>query len=382
MCDVDWDGQDEQFNLTWLEELLTIIDTYKSTHNVPVSVNEFGLMRWIPDGDDFMDDEMDLFEQRGMNHALWVWDPSWEPWTEEVNAFNIRFGPNPSNTTDVESSDLLDVIIQYWDRNTVRPSGSNCQILLTSPNGSENWCVGESENILWTYGNTSGSVDIEYSTDGGSDWQSLVQSTSDDGSYSWTIPSTQSTQCLLRICDAAEPTCCDTSDTFFQICECGTIEITNGNLPDGTIGCPYDEGMNVNGGCLPYTWSVVGGRLPTGLNLDESSGTLSGVPGESGTFQFTIGVTDVLEDSDEESFSIQIIEYVDAKGDVNGDCSLDILDAVSVVNIILELTGPTEEEEWRADCNGPGGNCDGDGVVNILDVVKIVRLILGFEECL
>lgn len=69
-----------------------------------------------------MDDQMDLFEQRGMNHALWVWDPSWEPWVEEVDAFNFRHGPDPSNHADVESSDLMDVIVNHWGRNTIRPS--------------------------------------------------------------------------------------------------------------------------------------------------------------------------------------------------------------------------------------------------------------------
>jgi len=36
-------------------------------------------MRWVPNAADFMRDEMELFEQRGMNHALWVWDPAWPP---------------------------------------------------------------------------------------------------------------------------------------------------------------------------------------------------------------------------------------------------------------------------------------------------------------
>ena len=87
-----------------------------------MAVNEFGLMRWEPGADDFMDDQMDLFEQRGMNHALWMWDPSWEPLVEEVNAFNFRLGPKPNNHADVASSPLIEVILKYWGRNTVRPS--------------------------------------------------------------------------------------------------------------------------------------------------------------------------------------------------------------------------------------------------------------------
>jgi len=119
--DTDWDGVDDQFNQAWLDDLLSTVDDFKATHSVPVSVNEFGVMRWEPGAALFMDDEMDLFEQRGMNHALWVWDPAWEPWTEEVDAFNFRHGPNPNNHTDVELSDLMDVIVDHWGRNTVRP---------------------------------------------------------------------------------------------------------------------------------------------------------------------------------------------------------------------------------------------------------------------
>ncbi|MFQ6101343.1 MAG: glycoside hydrolase family 5 protein [Anaerolineae bacterium] len=110
------------FDKTWLDDLLATVDDFKSTHNVPVGVNEFGVHRWAPNADRFMDDQMDLFEQRDMNHALWVWDPAWEPWTEEVNDFNFRFGPDPSNTQNVPSSDLMEAIEKYWGRNTIRPS--------------------------------------------------------------------------------------------------------------------------------------------------------------------------------------------------------------------------------------------------------------------
>jgi hypothetical protein len=73
-----------------------------------------------------MDDQMDLFEQRGMNHALWMWDPSWAPWAEvgdpDIDAFNFRYGPDYENHTEVPSSDLMDAISKYWGRNTTRPS--------------------------------------------------------------------------------------------------------------------------------------------------------------------------------------------------------------------------------------------------------------------
>jgi cysteinyl-tRNA synthetase len=122
-CDLDWDGDfDDWLDSVWLDDLLATVDDFATTNGVPVAVNEFGVVRWVPGAAEFMDDEMALFEARGMNHALWVWDPSWEPWTEEVNAFNFRHGPDPGNHTDVPSSALLEAVHGNWQRNAVRPS--------------------------------------------------------------------------------------------------------------------------------------------------------------------------------------------------------------------------------------------------------------------
>jgi len=123
-CDLDWDGNADPFNRAWLEGLLSTIDVFTTTHGVPVAVNEFGVMRWEPGAADFMRDQMDLFEQRGLNYALWLWETSWEPYAQAVDAFNFRHGPDPHNHTDVESSDLIEVIVQAWERNTIRPSSA------------------------------------------------------------------------------------------------------------------------------------------------------------------------------------------------------------------------------------------------------------------
>ena len=111
------------FNRTWLDNLLSTIDDFVATHGAPVAVNEFGVMRWEPGAADFMDDQMELFEQRGLNHALWLWEASWPPIQDEIDAFNFRHGPDPSNHTDVASSDLIEMIESYWGTNTMRPSG-------------------------------------------------------------------------------------------------------------------------------------------------------------------------------------------------------------------------------------------------------------------
>jgi hypothetical protein len=123
--DADYDGVDEYVDKNWLDDLLGRADEFKTANNVPVGCNEYGVVRWVPGGAAFMRDLMDLFEQRGINYALWEWACSHEPYTSEVNAFNFRFGPDPGNSIDVDSSELITVIRSHWSRNTYRPSNLN-----------------------------------------------------------------------------------------------------------------------------------------------------------------------------------------------------------------------------------------------------------------
>ncbi len=122
MVDVDWDGMDEIFNREWLENYLEEIDEFARKYGVPVAVNEFGAMRWEPGAAEFIDDQLELFERWGMNHGIWAWEGSWDPYVRVVDAFNFRHGPDPNNHTDVTSSDLIEVIKKYWARNTIRPA--------------------------------------------------------------------------------------------------------------------------------------------------------------------------------------------------------------------------------------------------------------------
>jgi len=119
--DLDWDGEPDPFDRSWLEGYLSSIDDFQQEHLVSVAVNEFGVVRWVPDAADFVRDEMGIFEELGINYALWVWNPAWAPWTESATEFNFRFGPEPGNTSPVENP-LQSVILDFWERNTIRPS--------------------------------------------------------------------------------------------------------------------------------------------------------------------------------------------------------------------------------------------------------------------
>jgi len=85
------------------------------------------------------------------------------------------------------------------------------------------------------------------------------------------------------------------------------LEITTTSLDDGTVGVLYEQTLVATGGTTPYAWSIIGG-LSAGLSwLSLSdSGVMSGTPTASGTFSFTVQVTDSASATATKAFSITI----------------------------------------------------------------------------
>ena len=119
--DLDWDGTPDTFDRAWLDSYLATVDAFINAHDVPVAVNELGVHRWAPGADTFLDDQLNLLEQRGLNYALWEWATSYTPFSSEVDAFNFRHGPDPDHHTDISNS-LQSVVAAHWAQNVVRPS--------------------------------------------------------------------------------------------------------------------------------------------------------------------------------------------------------------------------------------------------------------------
>jgi len=58
------------------------------------------------------------------------------------------------------------------------------------------------------------------------------------------------------------------------------------------------------------------------------------------------------------------------QGDVNSDGVVDVSDLISVINFILDIATPTDEQFAAADVNG-------DGELNVNDLIAIINIILG-----
>lgn len=70
------------------------------------------------------------------------------------------------------------------------------------------------------------------------------------------------------------------------------VNISTTSLANALEGAAYTAALAATGGTAPYTWSLSSSSLPPGLNLNASTGAISGTPTASGTFSFMVKATD------------------------------------------------------------------------------------------
>ena len=73
--------------------------------------------------------------------------------------------------------------------------------------------------------------------------------------------------------------------------QASALTITTTSLPNGALTSAYSATLAASGGTQPYTWSQ-SGSLPPGLQLNATSGAISGTPTTAGSFTFTAQLTD------------------------------------------------------------------------------------------
>jgi hypothetical protein len=175
------------------------------------------------------------------------------------------------------------------------------EIIVTSPNGGEQWEAGTKENITWNSTSVS-NVKIEYTINNGVDWTTIVESTPSDGFYSWDpIPNNPSTNSRIRISNVVGGFPTDLSDNFFSITPESNITVLSPNggetIQAGSSQSVTWSSVNIenvkiefstNGGA---TWNLITGSTPS-----DGHFTWEPVPAVSSTI-CRIKVSDALDGS-------------------------------------------------------------------------------------
>jgi 3-phytase len=143
----------------------------------------------------------------------------------------------------VKFQDLgLTVDTNYWDP---RGIDTTPQLNLISPNGGEIWSAGAQQQITWTSQNIN-NINIEFSSDDGSNWIPIVNSVPASGFYNDTVPDFPSTKCRIKIIDASNSAVYDISDSTFTITATSdfTEEYKNETLRDFKLFQNYPNPFN------------------------------------------------------------------------------------------------------------------------------------------
>jgi hypothetical protein len=83
------------------------------------------------------------------------------------------------------------------------------------------------------------------------------------------------------------------------------LTITSGNFT-GAVLAAFSQTLTATGGAPPYAWSISSGTLPAGLQLNSTTGLISGTPSAGGTSQLGVTATDLRNQTATNTISITI----------------------------------------------------------------------------
>lgn len=193
------------------------------------------------------------------------------------------------------------------------PSG----ITVNSPNGNENWTSGDSQSITWDSIGSVDRVNIDYSTDNGSHWIEVVAGTENDGEFTWIVPATISSTCLVRISDADSATN-DSSNAVFTI-KAATppaIGLSHTRLNFSKAGAAVTLAQTLricSTGAGTINWTAAGDR--TWILLDKTHGTGNGAVHVTvdttglgnGSYTGTITITDPAATNTPQTVAVTLV---------------------------------------------------------------------------
>ncbi|MGH7788485.1 MAG: Ig domain-containing protein [Candidatus Binatia bacterium] len=146
----------------------------------------------------------------------------------------------------------------------------------------------------------------------------------------------------------------------------------DGPLPAGELDVPYTSLALVVGGLPPYTIAITGGELPDGLQLDATTGILSGTPTMAGPFSFTIAAEDSAADTVRTTFELTVVGPEPTATATSGTPE------ATPTPTETPTAAPTETPTApRTVC---AGSCNGDSAVSIGELITLVGIALGQHE--
>src|ERR1700728_3324474 len=125
------------------------------------------------------------------------------------------------------------------------------------------------------------------------------------------------------------------------------LAITNSALPAADASMLYNASLSAIGGVRPYQWNLVSGVLPSGIQLHTSSGVIGGKSALSGSYPFSVQVTDASGHSTNASFSLTVTVPPVATALAITNSALPEADASTLYTASLSAIGGVRPYQWN-----------------------------------
>jgi Putative Ig domain len=112
-----------------------------------------------------------------------------------------------------------------------------------------------------------------------------------DGTIAGTPCTGGTSNFTVQVADSATPPLTASAPLSINV-TVSPLSVTTTSLPEGVTDAIYSQSVQAGGGIPPYTWSVASGSLPSWATLNSSTGGITGIPGATGTANFTLKVAD------------------------------------------------------------------------------------------
>jgi hypothetical protein len=137
--------------------------------------------------------------------------------TENDGIQKWKVDKGPSNAAMIRVSTIT--YPQVSDTSDVAFALTSPTITVISPNGGDKWEIGSEQTITWksSAGVPGSKVKIELSTDGGSNWKTIISSTPNDGTAIWKVAGKPTNQARIKVLSTSNKDIYDMSDASFAL---------------------------------------------------------------------------------------------------------------------------------------------------------------------
>ena len=152
-------------------------------------------------------------------------------------------------------------------------------VAVARPNGGETFIIGSQDTVRWNAADNVGvtAVDVEYSTDNGTNWIPVVAGLANSGRYMWVIPNTATATAKVRVtAHDSQNVALDVSNAAFTISPGTPLAVPGENLAFA-VGAPAPSpfsGTTSIGFTLPAVTLAGATRWPTAVRIFNVAGRL------------------------------------------------------------------------------------------------------------